>query len=230
MGGDAAALAAPVLHRPGLDVAIGSALIAVLLIAGTWWAVGQALTLAHEGGHALVSVLLGTDVQDVRVWRNREGLTTTAGADRVTRVITGMAGYLAPPAFGLAAVVLIVLGYAVAVLWITVVLLVLVLTVAGTWFTRFAIVMTGLAFGLLLGTESDGLLLWAACVWAWILLLGGLVHAIQHFGVGGDHHNLRELTWIPVWIWSLLFTAVAAATLACAVAWMTGISDPPTAP
>jgi hypothetical protein len=64
-------------------------------------------------------------------------------------------------------------------------------------------------------------------VWTWLLLIGGLIHVLLHNGKGSDHHELRKLTWLPVWFWSFLFTFVAFASLAVGFAWLTGLSTPP---
>ena len=226
LGTPAAVLGTPALHRPGLGVTLGSGLLAVGLVVLFWWLIGHAITIAHEGGHALVTVLAGGKVARVQVRRDRTGRTDSFVPGR--GVPTTLAGYLAPSAFGLLAALLITFGRFAAVLWISLALLLLILTVAGTWFTRFAVVTTGLLLVLALRTASETVVLWTACTWAWVMLLGGLVHVILHHGVGRDHHSLKEKTWIPVVFWSWFFAAFALATLWFGFSWLTGISDPPT--
>jgi hypothetical protein len=213
--------------RPGLGVVLASGLIALLVTAILWWVVGHAITIAHEGGHALAAILVGGLVEYLWVTRKRDGETGASALSRLTVIPFTLAGYLAPSVFGLIAAAIVVLGRPAAVLWTTVVLLVLVLTVASTWFTRFAVVAVGMVFALVLRTKSDGVLLWVACSWTWLLLIGGLVHVVLHNGKGSDHHRLRELTWLPVWFWSFLFTFVALASLIFGFTWLTGMSSPP---
>jgi Peptidase M50B-like len=226
--GQLALLDAPVLlHRPGLGVVIGSALIALTLVVALWWIVGHAITLAHEGGHALVAVLLGGAVAGVLVNRDRTGLTSTPSLGPVRLVFVRMAGYLAPSGFGLLSALLIVLGQFPAVLWVSVLLLVLLLAVSRSWFTRFVVVATGAVIVVALRTRSEDFLLWTACIWAWLLLMGGLVNGIAHFGSGGDHQLLRDSTYIPVWFWSVLFAGSAVVAFGYALFWLTGMSNPP---
>jgi hypothetical protein len=218
-------ITAPTLTRPALGVVVGSGVIALILAGTLWWLIGHAITISHEGGHALAAVLFGGKVNSVRVRRDRTG-RTSADLLPLTGVFFTMAGYMAPSAFGLFASLLIALGQFLAVLWVTLVLLALILTVASTWFTRFAVTVTGLVVVLALHSHSTNLVLWTACIWAWILLIGGLVHVILHNGIGADHHALKRATWIPVWVWSLLFTAFAVAALGIGLSWLTGIDSP----
>ena len=213
-------------HRPNMDVVIGTAVLALALTVALWWLVGLAVTVAHEGAHALVSVLFGGKVSAVLVNRDRTGLTSTSQGPLVAILVT-MGGYLGPSAFGLLGALLITLGRPVAVLWISLLLLVGMLTVAASWFTRFVVVALGLLMAWAIRSGSDPVVVWTAATWAWILLIGGLVHVFLHNGKGSDHLALRKATWIPVWFWSLLFSSAAVAAIAYAFSWLTGYGDPP---
>jgi len=215
------------LSRPGLGVVLGSAFVALLLSVLLWWVVGHAITIAHEGGHALAAILAGGLVSYLWVRRNRTGATGATALSRLTVIPFVLAGYLAPSLFGLAGAAVLVLGRPAAVLWASVALLVLALTVASTWFTRVAVVAVGAVLGLALRAQSDDVTLWTACSWTWLLLIGGMIHVVLHNGKGSDHHQLRKLTWLPVWFWSFLFTFVAFVSLVFGFAWLTGISAPP---
>ena len=218
------------LHRPDLLQVLASALAAVLLLVVLWWAVGLVLTMAHEGGHALAALVLGATVLSLLVRHDRTGRTTLVRVGPLAAVGFLAAGYVGPSGFGLAAAALLVYGQPTAVLWLTVALLALALAVSGTWFTRFAVVLAGAFFVLMLSKRSADVDAWTACTWTWVLLVGGLVQSVAHFGTGDDHHALQKATWLPVPFWSLLFTGGALGALLLASAWLTGLSDPSSLP
>ncbi|MDQ1287852.1 MAG: hypothetical protein QG622_1417 [Actinomycetota bacterium] len=209
--------------RPPLVVVGGSAAIAFLLVVEVWWLVGHAIALAHEGGHALMAVLTGGRVTRVRVDRDQTGETEVL-VGPVGMVLVTLAGYLAPSAFGLIAAGLIAHGRSAAVLWASLVLLLPVLVVAATWFTRFAVVATVTLIAAVLSRGSDTVVLWAACTWTWILLIGGLTHICLHYEAGADLLALRRLSRIPVEISSHVVAVLALAALWCAFSWLTGIA------
>ncbi len=71
--------------------------------------------MAHEGAHATVHSATGRRVVRVTLSSNGEGATFSTGSGR--GILGGVAGYLGPSAFGLAAAELIRVGHAVALLW-----------------------------------------------------------------------------------------------------------------
>ena len=120
-----------------------------------WRPAGHAITIAHEGGHALAAILAGGLVSYLWVRRDRTGETRATALSRLTVVPFVLAGYLASSLFGLAGAAVLVLGRPAAVLWARVALLVLALTVASPWFTRAAVVAVGAVLGLALRAQSD---------------------------------------------------------------------------
>jgi hypothetical protein len=51
-------------------------------------------------------------------------------------------------------------------------------------------------------------------VLVWLLLVGGLVHVLQHGARGSDFQALRRATWIvPAAVWAALAAVAAGAAL-----------------
>ena len=105
---------------------LGTAAAALILVG--WrraWPLSRiVVTIAHEGGHALVALAVGRRLDGVRVHRSTAGLTVSAGnASGPGIVATAAAGYLAPPFLGLGAAALLATGHLVAALLLTLVLL-----------------------------------------------------------------------------------------------------------
>ena len=100
---------------------------AALILVGwrrAWPLSRTVVTIAHEGGHALVALAVGRRLDGVRVHRSTAGLTVSAGnASGPGIVATAAAGYLAPPLLGLGAAALLATGYLVAALLLSLVLL-----------------------------------------------------------------------------------------------------------
>lgn len=200
------------LTPPSLAVVIGTGVLVVVLVVLLWSVVGHLVTFAHEGGHALMAVLLGSRIAGVRLHADRTGVTEYTKP--LLRLPVTAAGYLAPSAFGIVGAALVARGRAEAVLWGSLVLLGLLLLVTVNWFGRFAVLLTGVAlFGTLQRGSPDVRVL-VACVEVWLLLVGGLVHVLQDGRRGVDFGTLRSLTWIvPAALWAAVATLAAAGAL-----------------
>jgi hypothetical protein len=101
-------------------------LTALVLVASRrlWPVTRTVVTIAHEGGHALVALAVGRRLEGVRVHRSTAGLTVSEGnASGPGIVATAAAGYLAPPLLGLGTAALLASGHLFAALLLTLVLL-----------------------------------------------------------------------------------------------------------
>jgi len=87
----------------------------VALVAKPWW------TIAHEGGHALVAVLVGRGLTGIRLHPTRPGSPSrpAPGAARGL-VLTFLGGYPAPSLIGIGGAVLVAADRSRLMLWIVV--------------------------------------------------------------------------------------------------------------
>lgn len=216
----------PAATGPGAAVAFGTGLLAAVLVLALRPVVGHASVAAHEGGHALTTVLLGRQVQHVVLNVDRTGVTQSLGLGYLRRLAVLPAGYLGPSVFGLGAALLLAHGHPELVLGGSAFLLAALLLVSGNWFGRLVIVVIG---GLLVlaVTRGPDLQAAAACTWAWLLLLGGVADLVEDGAGGSDHAVLRKHTWLPASVFSGLFLILALAALVYGGGVLTGIVSAP---
>ena len=93
-------------HHPSRLLVLGTALVALAAVASSriWPVSRTVVTIAHEGGHALMALLAGRRVSSVRVLRSTAGVTVSEGNPAGPGIVlTAAAGYLTPPLLGLGA-------------------------------------------------------------------------------------------------------------------------------
>jgi hypothetical protein len=194
---------------------IGLAASAIVVLNFFWELVQHGMVMAHEGGHAAVSALLLRKVDGIMLNADGTGATSRADAGWLGNILIKFAGYLGPSLYGLAAAKLIERGHIVMVLWLTILLLGLLLMVVRTAFGVLAVVVTGgLVFVIIRYAPVSGQIVTAYAI-AWLLLLSGVRTVLDHGVRAGDAASLSDLTWIPRFVWFLLWlvgtvTAVAA--------------------
>jgi hypothetical protein len=206
--------AVPVAGQP-LAYALGVVALALIAFAGPM--AQYLVTLAHEGGHYAVSILVGYRPNSLKIEDNGEG-GTGYEADWWSpgRIVRLSAGYASPPLLGLGGAHLIASGKAWSVLWIALALL----------FTAFLIGTNGLA--ILVPLLAIGGISWAiiegtpvvqaavAVGLVWLLLLGGLRNAVE-IPRSNDTTDVAKLTRdsliIPRIFWHVGFVALAALCL-----------------
>jgi hypothetical protein len=192
-------------------VAIGSGLVALVLSVVLWPIVGLAMTVAHEGGHAVTASMMGATVTSYKIERNHNGATSSSRLGPFGAFFMTMAGYLGPSVFGLVGTVLLLHALVHAVLWASIVFLGLGLFPAASWFTRFLLVVLGAIIFAVLHSTGAGFQLFFAYTWVWMLLLGGFGHVLADQASGGmtgndsDTHQLRKMTYLPRSFWSGFF-------------------------
>lgn len=83
-----------------------SALAALVIVGFTtsWHLTRGLVTIAHEGGHALMALLTRRKLEGIRLHSDTSGVTLTRGRPTGPgMVLTALAGYLAPSLLGLGA-------------------------------------------------------------------------------------------------------------------------------
>ncbi len=201
-------------QRPVVLLAAALALVAV-----TWTAVWRwtrtVVTIAHEGGHALVAVLAGRGLTGIRLHADTSGLTVSTGARRGPGlVLTFLGGYPAPSMLGIGGALLVAADQAALMLWIAIALLVATLVHLRNAFGVFAVLATGVLVGAVAWWGQPRLQDGFAAALCWFLLFGGMraVHELQRTRRRGvsDADMLGSLTWLPRGMWVVLFWLIAA--------------------
>jgi hypothetical protein len=227
---NAAAVLAGTGHQPSPVLVLSTALAALAAVASSrlWPVTRTVVTLAHEGGHALVALLAGRRVDGVRVMRSTAGVTVSEGHPAGPGIVlTAAAGYLAPPLLGLGAAALLATGHLTGMLLLSLVLLAGLAVAMRNAFGIAAVVVTGAAIGFVLwrgsalGENVLGYLL------TWFLLFGGVRPVLElqrtrrrRRGSDTDADQLALLTGVPAGLWVALFGLAALAALAVSTLWL----------
>src|SRR3954469_6690496 len=158
----------------GVLLALALALVAVGW-RPLWRWTRTVVTIAHEGGHALVAVLAGRGLTGIRLHPDTSGVTVSTGARRGPGlVLTFLAGYPAPSVLGLAGALLVANAHARVMLWIGVGLLALTLVLVRNGYGVLAVLATGVLVGYVAGWAPARIQVGFAAALCFFLLLGGL--------------------------------------------------------
>ena len=178
-----------------------------------WPVTRTVVTIAHEGGHALVALAVGRRLEGVRVHRSTAGLTVSAGnASGPGIVATAAAGYLAPPLLGLATAALLASGHLVAALLLTLVLLACLVFLMRNAYGILAVFIVAAAVALVIWRGSAQVQAAFGYAMAWFLLLGGVRPVLElrrsrrrGRAARSDADQLARLTGLPAGAWIMLF-------------------------
>jgi hypothetical protein len=204
---------------------LGVLLAAVLALGAVGWRpvwrwTRTVVTIAHEGGHALVAVLAGRGLTGIRLHPDTSGVTVSTGARRGPGlVLTFLAGYPAPSLLGLAGALLAAGGHARVMLWIAVGLLVVTLVLVRNGYGVLAVLATAVVVGYVAGWAPARIQVGFAAALCWFLVLGGL-RATRELrprrGGTSDADMLARLTHVPGAVWRAFFWLVAGAAVVAA--------------
>jgi hypothetical protein len=211
---------------PGWEVAACAA-VALLVIANrpAWHVARNAITIAHEGGHAVVSLLTGRKLDGIRLHADTSGVTYSRGRRSGPGIAaTAAAGYIAPSLLGLAAAWLLAAHHVTAMLWLLLALLVATFLAIRNAYGVLAVLGTAgavFAVSYLASAAVQGAFGYAT---AWFLLFGGIrpVAEMQHGRrqamrrrqpLTSDADQLARLTRMPAAVWVGLFWVVSVAAL-----------------
>jgi hypothetical protein len=217
-----------VAQRPAVLLAALLALVAVTWSASWRWT-RTVVTIAHEGGHALVAVLAGRGLVGIRLHADTSGVTTSTGhGGGMGLVLTFLAGYPAPAVLGLVGAVLVATDRAAASLWLVVVLLVATLVQVRNAYGVVSVLATGAAVGAVAWWGDIVLQGAFAAALSWFLLFGALrsVRDLQRgrrrgvpLGGESDADALARLTGVPGGMWATVFWLAGVAAV-IAGAWV----------
>ncbi|MEC5149517.1 M50 family metallopeptidase [Cryobacterium sp. GrIS_2_6] len=199
-----------------------AAAAAIVLVPVLWRACRNVVTIAHEGGHALVATLGGRQLDGIRLHSDTSGLTVSRGKPRgLGMVLTLLAGYSSPALLGLGAAWLLSLGYSVGLLWLLLAALALLLIQVRNWFGLWSVLATAtVIFAVTWFGSAFMQSVFALLVTAFLLL--GAVRTVLELqgsrsrrgGTASDADQLARLTHVPGLLWVGVFLII---TIACAV-------------
>ncbi|MBL1074169.1 M50 family metallopeptidase [Nocardia sp. 2] len=206
---------------PPWELVVGTGVAALLLVVfrPTWRILRNAVTVAHEGGHAFVALLSGRRLNSIRLHSDTSGLTVSSGKPYgVGMVLTMAAGYPAPALLGLGYAALLGAHRITLMLWLTIALLVaLLVKVRNAYGLLSVFVIGGVMFAVSwFGTDDAQAVL--AYLAAWFLLLAAVRPVIElqrnrRNEPNSDADQLARLTRIPGIVWVLGFGVVAVCAL-----------------
>ena len=219
-------------HLPSRTLVLATGVLAVAAVGSrrVWPVSRTVVTMAHEGGHALVALLTGRRLAGVRLFHNSAGVTMSAGYLRGPAVVlTALAGYLAAPLLGLGAAALLATGHLLSVLLLSLAGLIgLAIAMRNAYgflavFVAGAVVVTVLWRGSALIEAALGYTM------AWFLLFGGARPVLElqrgrrrRPSESTDADQLAQLTGTPGWLWVGVFGLVALGALALGAWWLVG--------
>jgi Peptidase M50B-like len=212
--------------RPAVLLAAALALVAVVWTV-LWRWTRTVVTIAHEGGHAVVAVLAGRGLTGIRLHADTSGLTVSTGARRGPGlVLTFLGGYPAPSLLGLGGALLVAADRAEVMLWIALGLLAATVIHVRNVFGVLVVLATAALVAAVAGWGGPGLQAGFAAALCWFLLFGGL-RAVRELRRGhrrgrrgdSDADMLAGLTRVPAGMWTALFWLLAGVAVITA-AWV----------
>ncbi len=207
---------------PYLLVVVTAALALLVVVPRPAWVLARnAITIAHEGGHALVAVLAGRRLRGIRLHSDTSGLTLTRGRPTgAGMVFSLLAGYLTPSMLGVAGAALLAAGRITLLLWVALALLFAVLVMIRNWYGAVAVVAVGALVFVVSWYASPAVQAAFAYAGVWFLLVGGVrpVGELQRLRYRGhapdsDADQLARLTHVPGLLWVAVFGIVNLAAL-----------------
>jgi hypothetical protein len=207
---------------PGLLVLV-TLLIALVVVAfrPLWRVARNAITIAHEGGHALVALLTGRRLRGIRLEFDTSGLTLSAGRPTGPGMMfTLLAGYIAPSLVGLAGAWILGGNRITLLLWLAVVLLLLMLINIRNVFGVVSLVITGALVFAVSWYASPQVQAAFAYTGVWFLLIGGVrpIGELQRLRSRGrmpesDADQLARMTHVPALFWVTVFYLINLSAL-----------------
>jgi hypothetical protein len=204
-----------------------SGVIALLIVlhARTWHLARNSITIAHEGGHALVSVLTGRRLEGIRLHSDTSGVTYSRGRrSGAGLALTSAAGYLTPSLIGAGAAWLLAAHHVTAVLWLLLALLAATFLAIRNAYGVLAVLATVGAVLAVSWFATAAIQAAFGYTAAWFLLLGAVRAVAELQGSRrrtrrrglvstSDADQLGGLTGLPGGAWVLVFALVCVAAL-----------------
>lgn len=213
---------------PTVAIVTGVVALGAVLPHGIWRFTRNFITIAHEGGHALVAVLCGRRLSGIKLHSDTSGLTVSRGRPTGPgMVFTGLAGYVTPPLLGLGASALLAAGRVTALLWLSLLLLPLMLIMIRNVYGVVSVVVTMAILFVVAWYARSAVQGAFGYLFAWFLLLGGVRAVVELQGSrrrrqapNSDADQVAWLTRVPALIWVGFFLSVAMISLVIGGQWL----------
>ncbi|MFD6098782.1 M50 family metallopeptidase [Nocardiopsis flavescens] len=215
--------------EPEQWIIIGAAVLALaaVLLNPVWRVARNVVTIAHEGGHALVALLSGRQLTAIRLHSDTSGVTVSRGKPTgIGMILTVFAGYVASSVIGLLGIVVLMTDHITALLWLSLVVLAAMLLMIRNLYGVLSVVATGaVVFGISWFTPTEVQAAFAY-LFIWFLLFAGVrpVFELQRQRIRqpsphSDADQLARLTGLPGTLWVVVFALVNLAVTGLGV-WM----------
>jgi hypothetical protein len=215
-----------------------TALVALVVVVNSesWRVSGKVITIAHEGGHALVSLLSGRRLDGIRLHADSSGVTYSRGRRTGPGlVLTAAAGYVMPSLLGAGAAWLLAARHLTAMLWLALVRLAATFLAIRNLFGALAVLVTAGAVFAVSYYATPAVQAGFAYLAVWFLLFGGVRPVLElasgrrrRWARGSDADQLARLTGAPAGLWITLFVLVAFSALIVGAALLAPPTWPPT--
>ncbi len=202
-------------------LATAAVALAAVVLDQVWRWTRNVVTIAHEGGHALVAVLSGRRLAGIRLHSDTSGLTVSVGRPTGPgMVFTGLAGYVAPSLLGLGGAALAATGRITLLLWLGLLPLAGMLLMIRNIYGGLTLLVTGGLVFAVTWYAAPAIQAVFAYLAVWFLLVGGVrpVFELQHkrsrrAAPYSDADQVARLTRVPGIVWVALFLVVNVAAL-----------------
>ncbi len=213
--------------EPERWIVIATAVLALasVVLNPPWRVARNVVTIAHEGGHALVALLSGRQLTGIRLHSDTSGVTVSRGRSTgIGMILTVFSGYVAPSVIGLLGILMLMSDRITALLWLSIVVLAAMLLMIRNIYGVVSIVVTGaIVFGVSWFTPSEVQAAFAY-LFTWFLLFAGVrpVFELQSQrrrspSPHSDADQLARLTGVPGTLWVGVFLLVNISVTALGV-------------
>ncbi len=175
-------------------------------------------TALHEFGHALMALLTNGSVQQINLFQDTSGTTTTKSSGKLAATFVSLAGYPFAASVAWLAFYLVQNGAEQGlIIGLSLLFVIMLLFWIRNWYGFFWVVLFCALNGFLIYYGNESYIHYAAQFYAFMILMESvtssvilLVLSVKDSKKAGDATNLAKYTHIPAFLWSLLFVAYTA--------------------
>ncbi len=174
-------------------------------------------TMIHETGHALMTLMLSGEVVKIDLFSDTSGRATTKSSSKLTAFFISIAGYpfASITAFGTFYLFTKENFLIPVIVFLSIALINLIFWVRNLYGIIWLLVFLSSCFGLIYLGEKNWIYVFSVFISS-ILLVDSIVSAsvvcylsITNPKASGDASNLKDQSYVPAFIWGILFFAQA---------------------